>query len=74
MATIEFNDKKVSIKLDTIRTVAELIPSIKSNHLGKDEYLTELFINGEQVNSSNQSLFLDKTLFSLGFLIVRISY
>jgi hypothetical protein len=62
MATIEFNDKKVAIQLDTIRTVAELIPSIKSNHLEKDEYLTELFINGEQVNSGNQSLFLNKVL------------
>jgi hypothetical protein len=73
MATIEFNDKKVSIKLDTIRTVAELIPSIKSNHLGKDEYLTELFINGEQVNSSNQSLFLDKTLSDLDIVQFGIS-
>ncbi len=73
MATIEFNDKKVSIQLDTIRTVAELIPSIKSNHLGKDEYLTELFVNGEEVNSSNQSLFLNRSLTDVDLVQFRVS-
>ena len=62
MATIEFNQEKKNINTQSIRTVAELIPSIKSNYLSKNEYLSRLFINGEEVNSKNQSLFLQKDL------------
>ena len=62
MATIEFNRKVVPVKMETIRTLSELIPSLKENHLLQSEYLTSLVINGEEVTKNNQGQFIKRPL------------
>ena len=62
MATIEFNQKRIEVKTDTIRTIAELIPCLKDNHLTASEYMTGIHINGEEVTKSNEEQFLKKSI------------
>jgi hypothetical protein len=62
MATIEFNRKRVDVKTDTIRTIAELIPCLKDNHLAESEYMTSISVNGEEITRNNEGQFLEKSI------------
>jgi len=73
MPNIEFNNKKVNINTDSFRTLSELIPSIKSNHLANGEYLAELSINGEKLNKLNQETLYNKPLDQIQHIEITIS-
>ncbi len=62
MAIVEFNYRPIDVDINSIRTIAELIPCVKSNHLDQTEYLTNLVINGEEVTGQNQSLYLNRKI------------
>lgn len=62
MATIELNNREIDINTESIRTVAELIPCLKDNHLTPSEYMTNISINGEEVSRNNESKFLNKKI------------
>jgi hypothetical protein len=62
MLFIQCNNKEIDINTETLRTVSELIPSFKDNHLEQGEYLSSLAINGEVIENFNQNTILNKPL------------
>jgi hypothetical protein len=73
MATIEFNRRRIDVKTETIRTIAELIPSLKDNHLSESEYMTSISVNGETITKSNETQFLEKSIKDTDLISFKIS-
>lgn len=73
MPFIECNNKEVNINTESIRTVSELIPSIKNNHLENGEYLSSMSINGEVIDNTNQDSILSKPLSEIQHIQLRTS-
>jgi hypothetical protein len=73
MATIEFNRKRVEVKTETIRTIAELIPCLKDNHLSESEYMTSISVNGEKITKNNETQFLKKSLIDTDLISFNVS-
>lgn len=73
MIFIECNNKRIDINTDTLRTVSELIPSFKDNHLEQGEYLSSLSINGELIENFNQNTILSKPLSEIQHIELRTS-
>lgn len=73
MPSIEFNNKKLNINTDSFRTLSELLPSIKNNHLSEGEYLASMTINGETLNKSNQKTLFEKPLNQIQHIEITVS-
>ena len=73
MILIQCNNKEIDINTESLRTVSELIPSFKDNHLGQGEYLSSLAINGEHIQNFNQNTILNKPLSEIQHIELRTS-
>jgi hypothetical protein len=73
MLLIQCNNKEIDINTESLRTVSELIPSFKDNHLGQGEYLSSLAINGEHIQNFNQNTILNKPLSEIQHIELRTS-
>jgi len=73
MILIQCNNKEIDINTESLRTVSELIPSFKDNHLAQGEYLSSLAINGEHIQNFNQNTILNKPLSEIQHIELRTS-
>jgi len=73
MIQIQVNDTELDFDFSNIRTLDELLPSLKENYMTEKEHLVELLINGNIINPALDNNFNSLSLEKIQTINIRTS-